>query len=58
MKKAISILIIIILFTAMTVQSNELIIKKENNLPAYFNYRDIDGVDYNINEGSVSCSNL
>ena len=46
MKKAISILIIIILFTAMTVQSNELIIKKENNLPAYFNYRDIDGVDY------------
>jgi len=30
----------------MTVQSNELIIKKENNLPAYFNYRDIDDVDY------------
>ncbi len=46
MKKVITIFIIVVLFGSITVQSNDLIYETQSNLPPYFSYRDIDGVDY------------
>jgi hypothetical protein len=46
MKKAITVFIIVVLFSSISVRSNEIVNEQQSNLPAYFNYRDIDGVDY------------
>ncbi len=46
MKKLIAVFIIIILFGSIPVISNQLSYKKMDDLPSYFNYRDIDGIDY------------
>jgi len=46
MKKFIAILIIFIIFSSINVQSADIFYERQTNLPAYFNYRDINGVDY------------
>lgn len=46
MKKLITVITILILFGSISVTSNEVTNDKIDVLPAYFNYRDIDGIDY------------